>query len=255
MKFETGIWRGMFSNAWMNRYLVLAMIAALVIISVAGDLGIASTSGIYVRILIWLYLALPAHHTALTGQSGLAKVNNRKFVLGFLGRAAALSIVGAIGFLPLISLVATLGKDAIVGIFVIVYLATELVVLSLFGTWLPAVVDDGDRGFGAAFRRGKRTFWFVFFRLLLCNGLLIFSAGVVLVLASEVSGYDKIWTSGTGFHPIAALGTTFATGLFVLHVVMLATVLSRAYLIAENRIGPSPAASRQPANGTAESKS
>jgi hypothetical protein len=108
-----------------------------------------------------------------------------------------------------------------------------LVVFGLLGTWLPAVVTNGDRRVSAAFARGRQTFFYTVPRLFLGPGVVqtILLTGAILlplhgILAGEVFG-------AAGFNPIDLISLPLFYALRGFLVAILAVVLSRAYRIVE----------------------
>ena len=236
MQFESGIWRNVISNCLLNWKLLLGTFAMLLVASIASEFGMHT--GGWLQIAVWMYLAVPAHHTALTGQGGLAAINTRSINWGFIGRALALTFSGIVAAIPLLTFIDTDDRELALGLFVFAYLIGELFVLSLFGTWLPAVVANGDRRLAAALKRGIKTFWYVFFRLLLCSGALLIGTLVVVTGIIMATGQEDYWSASGNFQPLAAIG--FALGMMALsiNVVLVATILSRGYLKAEQELTP-----------------
>jgi hypothetical protein len=110
-------------------------------------------------------------------------------------------------------------------------------ILSKWGTWLPAVVADGDRSFAAAGKRGSITFGYVCLRLFACNGLLLAVAFLGLAFGIELIGSDgSIWSAETGFSLATFLLVCVFYFVFAIQTVLPATILSRAYLIAEAKL-------------------
>ena len=70
MTFERGIWRGAYDNARVNIWLLLMITAAIFVLYLASDLGRLKSGGSF-SIIIWAYLAIPAHFTALTSMRAL----------------------------------------------------------------------------------------------------------------------------------------------------------------------------------------
>lgn len=132
----------------------------------------------------------------------------------------------ALGSLPFLLPLGEISLVLFMGIFGI----AALIMLSLFGTMLPAIVDGLDRSWGAALRRGTKIWWFVCWRLIAGPFLVMILLVVIAVslpMASEFAIDGKIqWLTMLAFIPIMAIGM-FAS-------VMVAVILTQAYLRAES---------------------
>lgn len=125
----------------------------------------------------------------------------------------------------------------------LVFGLAALVVFALLGTWLPAVIANGDRRIGAAIDRAERTFFYSAARLLLGPGLLqvVFAgAGLILfavllpgILTGEVFG-------AAGFSIIDLLSLPIIYAVHAFTTTLLAVILSRAYLSAEAKAATHP---------------
>jgi hypothetical protein len=236
MKFKNGIWLGALENSLLNLGPLLLVATMLMACYLAIDVGFGGGAGTWVSIMVWLYLAIPAHYTALNGQSGWQSVVGGKFNRSFLWRAGVLSLSGFLGLMLTLPLLKNLSTDVAIGYGVLAFAATEIIILAFVGTWLPSVFIDGDKRIKTAFQRARSTFWYVFLRLLFCNGLVLTVAVIAFGALNKKAGYDQMYTSGTGIHLLVIVAYLVLVVLFSFHVVMLATILSRAYLIAEDKI-------------------
>ena len=107
--------------------------------------------------------------------------------------------------------------------------------LSAFGTCLPAVAVGGDASFLEARRRGKHVFGYTAIRLFFCLGpaaaLSFFSLFELVYYLSE-SGLLK---EGQ-FFSLANVGVIlFSSALGAFNTALTSTILSRAYLIGEDK--------------------
>jgi hypothetical protein len=235
--FKRGLWKETIYNSQRNLLLMLGIVVALLALSVAQDIWKLGTGGNVGATFAWVMLAIAAHATILKGQSGYIATVDQKVLRPFMVRAFAFAAIGIIGSLFTIPFWGDGSLGRIILAMLPAYGLTEALLLAKWGTWLPAVVAEGDRSFSAAGRRGSVAFGYVCLRLVFCNGVLLAIAFITLAIALNYAGSDgEIWTQESGFNvgAFAATLTFFLT--FAFQTVMLATVLSRAYLIAEAKL-------------------
>lgn len=245
LKFERGLWRESLRNFILNFLLILCVVGTLVILSLAQDVFHLGTSGNTGSTFAWIMLAIAIHATILKGQSGFSGVSSRANIGPFVGRAFAFAIVGLIGSMFTLPLVGDAGIEYIIMAMLPAYGLIEATLLSKWGTCLPAVIAEGDRSLSAAGKRGKVAFPYSFLRLLFCNGSVLAVSFIVLAIGiGHFSDNGSIWSQANGFNfAIFTLSIIFFLA-FAFQTVMLPTVLSRAYLIAEAKLNYAiPAAS------------
>jgi hypothetical protein len=101
-------------------------------------------------------------------------------VLGLIFAALVLSLAVLATLLPMKA-----GPTAFLIVFTI-YCFMQTLMLSLFGTVLPAIVDEGDKSWKAAWRRGRQTWAGVMWRIFAGPGLVIVaSLSLALILGGE----------------------------------------------------------------------
>ena len=234
LTFERGLWTEAVLNAKANLRVILFVVGVLIAWTVFTNVTGNNSSA--VSTIIWLMVIIPAHAKILRGQAGFAALSQKGVFTGFIWRSLLFFVAGLIpAFLtfPLSGQLA--GDNWVLFIFLPVYGICQALLLSIWGTWFPSVVADGDKSLAAAWQRGKRTFVYVFLRLIFCNGLiLILAFGMLLIFYSFVEAEGPIWSQTTGLDVrVLILVTTFTIAMAV-QFVMMATILSRAYLIAED---------------------
>ena len=237
MTFERGIWAEAFLNAKKIFYMLAIIVVLAVGLSLAQDawkIGSAGNAGLA---FAWLQLAILAHMTILKNQPGITVDQKGKFLGAFFGTSLLLSL----GPLLVAALAAAatykFGEGIMFLSALIVYAVFELLVLAKWGTRYPAMVAGGDRTFNTAASRGNQTFGYVFWRLLVCNAPIILAAFALLFYAISSSNNDAaIWTKTGGLDVLMLCAEIIFNAAFSFQIVLLATILSRAYLIAESKI-------------------
>jgi hypothetical protein len=188
-------------------------------------------AGTAVAMVIEIGVAFVAYTTLLYGSYTAAMTAERKppihsfafrfFLLSFIPFAIALCS------LPFLF---PLGEVLSLTLFLLVFAVSTVLVLSFFGTMLPAVIDGGNRSWAAAIQRGSLTWWSVCWRLIVGPSLVmvaLIGAASLLTIPSEYAIDGEIqWLTMLIFVPIVAVGM-FAS-------VMVAVILTQAYLRAES---------------------
>jgi hypothetical protein len=218
-------------------YILFMMIIALV-----QDF-FKSTSGLSVaQAIATALLAIPAHLTVLRGISGreaLKDPASSKNLMQFALRAFGL---GILSFVPaiLVLLLASLFKVELV--FALLCAAITLLpagafIFARWGTMLPAVVMNDSRTMAAAAVRSKASFSYVFWRLLVCFGLLTVLMMVPVIMAANIfETGDKFMRDSGGIDLVLILSVLLSIVIGAYQVVMTAVILSRAYLLANTNI-------------------
>lgn len=241
MTFERGVWSEAVRSFWLNKWLVLLAIG---LVSAANILELFTISlgrsGILIQ-LAWLPMVVAAHATVLNGETSLSTISGERFKTIFVQFLVSSIVLSLIGLIPAAAISVLLAGSAHATSFVywlmISHITIESFVLAKWGTMLPASVAEGDKSFKAAGKRGSNTFGYVFVRLWLCNGLAMvggLSALLVLyVLSLKILGESPSQIIST---KLDAILQVFIVGVLAFNFTMLATILSRAYLIAEDKM-------------------
>jgi hypothetical protein len=237
MQFDTGIW----AAAWDVYRTNWKTVACAIVAASAYDLFTqymgesGGGSALFIEVLIWSLVAISAHGAVLLGATDLAFTDKRKLLMPFVGRSLVLTFLCLVAFL--IALFAFEDRGGLWNLLkaALVMGLVALVIFALLGTWLPATVAGGNRGIGAAIDRAERTFFYSAARLLLGPGLLqagFMAVGMVLlailpgILTGDVFG-------AAGFSPADFLSLPVIYAVHAFTTTLLAVILSRAYLIAE----------------------
>lgn len=238
MTFERGIWQETARNFWANRLVVLTAIGLLMAVTIYENYTHSKSSGGIWTEFVWLPVAIAAHATILNGQSGFGTMsgNRYKSVFGpFFWRGLGLSFLGIIPATVLtISILGTRKDTLLVITLVAVYGAIESLILAKWGTMLPACVAEGDKSLKVAAARGSKTFSYVITRFWGCNAVfLIVGFSVVIFASSFFLVTPKSSAAPADSTYSDAILEIVELTLLAFNLVMLATILSRAYLIAE----------------------
>ena len=237
MIFERGIWAETFRNFWTNKWVVLAVVVILTARAVVEDYTQSSgVGGIWVG-LVWFPLIIAAHATILNGTNGFYGINGDQFrtvYFPFLWRSLGLSMICFLPAFAIAFLVA--GSENVFELSIIVmlsYAAFASFVLAKWGTMLPACVALGNRTIKAASARGSKTFGYIIGRFWVCNTLLLVVGFIGIVVASTIANRLSSTANSIGHYVIEAVEQTLIALMLAMNLVLLATILSRAYLIAE----------------------
>ena len=235
MTFERGLWAETAHNFKANLWVILAVIGALAAWGVAQD--VIGSNGGSATTIIWLAVVIAVHSTILKGQPGFISLNQKGVFVGFLWRSFVFVAAGIIPALLTLPLSENLAKGVwLLFVFLPAYGVSQALLLSIWGTWFPAVVADGDKTLSAAWRRGKKTFTYVFARLIFGNGpIVVLAFGLLLLVLGQVESEGTVWSEAKGFDAVAFALQLFLITAFAFQFVMMATVLSRAYLIVESK--------------------
>lgn len=243
--FERGIWQEAIRNFWANKVVVLTAIGLLMAITIYENYTHSKSGGGIWTSFVWLPVAIAAHATILNGQSGFDTMSGSRYksVFGpFLWRSLGLSLIGLIPAMAIaILLVGARNETVFIYTLLAIYAGIETLILAKWGTMLPACVAEGDKAFKAAGARGSKTFSYAFKRFWGCNAiLLVVGFGGLIFLYSAFSEFLDAQRGVAGRATIDALLQISLLALLAFNFVMLATILSRAYLIAEGQIKKAP---------------
>ncbi len=195
--------------------------------------------------IAWLFLAISAHTKILKGRSGPLTMYKKGVFGPFLWRSAVFAILALLLLIPAAHF-AEFGKGHeswVGGLAILMYFFVQTLLLSMWGTWLPAVVADGDRSLAAANRRGRKVFSFVFSRLIGLSAALWISAALITFVLTFIAVLIKhLITIEIGFDLEAVPVWSVILVAVACQTVLVATILSRAYLIAEGKMKDAPPA-------------
>jgi hypothetical protein len=231
------IWQESIHQYWRNRLLVLTIIALMILVYVFDEIRGGRTGG-YVSTIVMIPLAISIYGTVIDGRNNpqawsasFVPLLWRSFVLDFPAFVLALTaVLLTYEYFPSLGDLSILFSGA-------AYVLAATIILSLWGTWLPAVVaEQGNRSLSEATRRGKTTFKFTLGRMLACRSLELLSLvlAFVAIIASQHLGFNvetSRWNYSGG---LAICATT--TIIIVFMNTMQNVILARAYLIAEGAL-------------------
>lgn len=243
MQFANGIWQAAWDAYRINLKTVLIVVGLALVFDLVTDYlgGASSSSRSVADLFIWGMLAISIHGTILLNQADLATTNSKLLVPFVLRSLALVTLMMVPTFAAIIyfyepdSLWLTLFKALpVIG-------AAALVVFALFGTWLPATVVGTDKRFGSAFARGTKTFLYTAIRLIIGPGLIqgIITAVVMTTITRGIIVGEIYGAAGFSFLDLVFWPVTYLVRAY--SVALLAVILSRAYLIAEQTMAPSAA--------------
>jgi hypothetical protein len=235
MQFENGMWQSAWDVFRINwKTVALAIAAATVLDLLAEYSGKTGGFGVAIDVIIWSMVAISAHGVVLLGSADVGFSGGQKTFWPFVWRSLVLLLLCLVPFglawimlhdgdniyLSMLKALPVLGLAA-------------LVVFALLGTWLPAVVVNGDRSIGAAAHRGGRSFAYAAPRLLLGPGLLqTLTIGLILLAAMRGVVVGEVF-GATGFSvsDLISLPIIYTARAFT--VTLVAVILSRTYLMTE----------------------
>lgn len=253
MKFNQSIWGGAVTVIRQNLNIFATVVIAIWLVDtmiMAFDPD--GQTPIYLTFIAGAYLAVASHATVLRNISGFKAIGSleNKTLPRFLLRTGAVALMG---FIPaVLAMIAAMsspevkayGEDARFVFSLMVaagaYAIVMLVVLGLFGTWLPAAVVGDGSSIGRAFARGRKTIGYVVSRLIIGPGanvaLFLIS---IFILPMEIPDAVLFYTIHVGylqFVPFDIALNGFANMVWATGTVLVAVVLSRAYQLGEARL-------------------
>ncbi|MEQ8284663.1 hypothetical protein [Thalassospira sp.] len=202
--------------------------------------------------IVGMYLAIACHVTVLRNISGFKAVGTlekwaffRFWLRGFA--VAMVSFIPALFILvPVLSIPEVKAADETVRyVFVMVvtlafYGVCTLVMLGLFGTWMPAAVMADGSSIKRAFARGRKTIGYVMSRLIIGPGAnIILFLATIFLLPAQFSEAIRTYTIQAGnlkFVPFDMAMNGFGYLVWATGIVLVAVVLSRAYQLGEARL-------------------
>lgn len=243
LNFHHGVWKAAAYNFRLNFALIATIVASIVVLNIALEFWRPGTNRSIGLSIGGTFIAIAVHATILKGKSGFAAIaSSDNAFLPFLFRAAAFAIIVLVIALKALSAVKNTDPFYILVIVILGCALLEAIILALWGTCLTAVIVGGDGSLAAAGARGSKVFTYTLLRLVFCNGTLLGIAYVFWYMARDILESDGlIWSKENGFSSAVLLAQIIFFTIFAFQTVMLATVLSRAYLIAETKLSkPQP---------------
>lgn len=221
---------------WRTSLLVLFMLMSFIVVKEWLEKN--NIGGRVVDAIIWSTLATAAFRTLLLGSIGLGSGRAPKYTTTFWIKSYALGVLyitPATGIFLLLVMKFNVPAQSYLGIFSIFAFGAifGVLVFSLWGTWLPAIIADGDRTFAAAYRLGLKTFKYALPRLVAGPGLLTIFVGLVLVSNGTFLSTSDILNPPRSINFIPALFFTMITLVNIYLTVLGCVVLARAYCRAE----------------------
>ena len=222
---------------WRTSLLVVFMVMSLIVIKEwleKNDIG-----GGVVDAIIWSTLAIASFRTLLLGSTGLGSQRTSKYTTAFWIRSYALGVfymIPAAGIWLLLVFKFRVEAESYLAIFSINTFGAifGVLVFSLLGTWLPAIVADGDRTIAAAYRRGVKTRNYSMPRLAVGPGFLTIAVGIFVLLGVRFLPGVDILNPPQSINLIPTLFFTAVTLVNVYVTVLGCVVLARAYCRAED---------------------
>lgn len=235
MRFENGIWQSAWDVFRINwKTVALAIVAATALDIIAELTGKTGGFGIVVDVFIWSMVAISAHGVVLLGSANVGFSGSQKTFWPFVWRSLVLLLISLVPFVIALFMFHD-GANIYLSILKVLPVLglAALVVFALLGTWLPAVVVNGDKSIGAAAERGGRSFLYAAPRLLLGPGLLqTLTMGLILLAAmSGILQGETFGAAGFSLSDLLSMPILYAVRAFT--VTFIAVILSRAYLMAE----------------------
>lgn len=234
LNFDRGLLAETTINFHKNILLLAIVVVTLMVVTLFDArypiVGVSAFSSI-----IWAILAMSVHATILKGLPGFVIHKEGRFFLPFLWRTLVFAGMAVVAMAIIVKLWVQVEPDYIIYPVLGIYALIEALLLSKWGTLLPAVIANGDTKLATAGRRGSKTFFYVFLRLVFGVGLGYLAAFALLFVVSRYLGSAGIyWSLEFGFDfKTILIGLVFYF-VFAYQIVMIATILSRAYLIAES---------------------
>ena len=235
MHFENGMWQSAWDVFRINLKTVgIAIAAATVLDLLAEYTGKTGGFGIVVDVIIWSMVAISAHGAVLLGSADIGFNGSQKMFWPFVWRSLVLLFLSFVPFAIALFVIHD-GENIFLSILKVLPVLglAALVVFALFGTWLPAVVVNGDKSLSTAADRGGRSFLYVASRLLIGPGLLqtLMIGSIMLAAMSGILAGEVFGAGGLSVSDLISLPIIYAVRAFT--VTLVAVILSRAYLITE----------------------
>jgi hypothetical protein len=239
MRFSRGLFQETIHALSVNWLVALTFLATgMVLQALDKTLG---NAGLFAQLILISVLAICIHRTIMKPDSRVSVSTKIWMIWSYGWRWVAMlalsSVIGVIpvyvlGYLFLISAGPIEAYIGLSGVLVTIVFAS---VLSKWGTFLPAVAVEGDSSFAGASVRGRRTFGYSAMRLFFCCGpLLIVPYALTLFRMGKFGAIDSSVIGKPMEYGLPLLFVWLLQLLFALFsTALIATILSRAYLIGE----------------------
>ncbi|RCK27728.1 hypothetical protein [Thalassospira lucentensis] len=252
MKFDISIWGEALEVIRRNLVVFLVAIGTLWLVDITiFAIKPEAQSPAYLSFIVGMYLAIACHATILRNVQGFKVFNSleKKAYTRFWLRAGAIALLSFIPtFVLSIAIFQSLDLKAAGGdvgfilamlIGVILYGGLSLALLSLAGTWLPAAIMGDGSSLKRAFARGRKTVGYSASRLIIGPGAnVVLFAISIFVLPPQIPEAIRAYTFHVGsfqFIPLDIVLNGFGNVVWATGTVLIAVVLSRAYLLGEER--------------------
>jgi hypothetical protein len=236
MTFSRGLFQEALHALSLNWPVALLFLAGQLLLQIFGDS--VGGGGFGVQFFLFAILAICIHQAVIKPGFVTPYLTQRSMMWGYGWRLGAILIVcGAAGFFMASLVVRPYeGRLFFFGIAVIVALVVCALILSMWGTVLPAVAVEGDASFSSATARGKITFQYSAFRLFFCCGPLFIAVLALPLLLLGIFGPDAlndIDEPPAGSAAAAVIISVMGVLLGLFNIALVSTILSRAYLTGE----------------------
>ncbi len=240
---DRGLWSDSVRSFMLNIKPAAVYVIAMMALGFLEDALYIGNGMVVGQALIAAMLAIPAHLTLLKGLSGMGAIADTGASNNFLSFALRGLGLGALAILtPLLLLIVlmiaglNLGAAAIPAGFI--FLMSLCFVFARWGTMLPALLVGDDKTMATAVQRATRTGTYAFFHLMVPFGLLTVLATAPAVIIVMMSDGDGRFLPANGSIDLPLIFATLLSNVVgAFQVVMIAVVLSRAYLRAMQTVG------------------
>lgn len=245
MTSQPGIWLAAWTILQRNRTAVLVYVAIMMLLGFAQEHMGGSSSLIVAQTVTAAWLAIPAHLSVLRNMDvslSLKGTGAENAVIPFVMRGIGLGLLASVlpFFLLFLMLVRSWDTAQTFLIFGLVAVLTFSVVFAVWGTMLPAAVVNGDKRFARAARRASHSFGYAFPRLLVSFGVLsAVMVGAVMFLGRFMQPQGTFFPAG-GVDVVAIFAALLNNVIGAYQIAMTAVILSRAYLMAEEKTAAQP---------------
>jgi hypothetical protein len=235
MKFSRGLFGEALHALSVNRPIAFTFLAAQLVLSfLEGKLGHTSSAG---QLILFSILAICIHQAVIKENFGTPDLGQFSVVWSYGWRLIFMLIVSGLASYALTSLLPIPPEhiNSFLVFFAIIMMTLYTLILSMWGTSLPAVAVAGNVTLSSATARGRATFVYSALRFAFCCGPILVAAFVlVFFLAGKLV---EAFPSGTsGFKAGELVLTLIGSIIGLFNTALASTILSRAYLIGEARL-------------------
>ncbi len=221
--------------------MTLLFLAANVALQIFDELvGPGGTAG---QLILFSLMAICIHQAVIKTDFKVAVFTPSSILWGYGWRLLAMwALAGVPAFiLTFLFPIPAERENLFVGLFAIIFLILYGLVLSMWGTALPAVAVGGDSGLASATARGKKTIGYSAARFFLCLGPLLVAGFALLIFLSGKFDPANVGIFGgpIGINIVPLILALIGSLLGLFNTALASTILSRAYLIGEAEINAS----------------